>query len=305
MENFPARRAAAALLFAAGLACADGPAGKSYTPERFERTFRLLEESADVRLMHMGPQHGMLKSFVDSGNGELVADALLRLAAENAGSTNPTQRARFEFAVTWLDEFGGTNALPFLLGEMKREQYRGLGLAQLSEARHMTVASFFRIANRERATDALHAAAEMLADEEWAWMRNECYYESTRSVALHEACSRSAVAKAGGGVVNLRSVREPICGFLAECYESETDPERFAYLDGFIRSKLSEWKTSERRLAGARRMLRLHPESKAAADVVRSVQDARSALPRSGAGQAAGEVPDTETVAPAPTDSAP
>lgn len=304
MENFPARHAAAALLlFAAGSACADVPAGKSYTPERFERTFRSLEESADARFMHMGPQHGMLKSHGKAGNGELVADALLRLAMENAGPTNRTQEIRFEFAVTWLDEFGGTNALPFLLEEMKQERFRGLSLAQLSVARHMTVASFFRIANRENATDALRAAAEMLADEKWGWMRNECYYESTQTVALHEACSRSSVAKAGGGVVNLRPVREPICGFLADCYESETDPGRFAFLDGFIRSKLGEWKTSERRLAGARRMLGLHPESKAAADVVRSVQEARAAAPRNQAGAGnGGEVSDTETVAPATTD---
>ena len=285
--------AALILLVAAETAFAAESDDKPDAEKRLGQLGEMVNYYADSGFSNMSAQYGAFKGYVDRGEGEVLANSLLRQARENAGSTNETQKERFEFAVTWLDEFGGTNALPFLLEAMKWDRSRGAppwedrriprttrGLH--GTCRHMTVASFFRIANRKNATNALHAAAEMLADERWSWMRNELYYESTQTVLLHEASDRLKVAKAGGGVVNLRAVREPICGFLAECYENETAPERFAFLDGFIRSKLPEWKSSERRLQGAERMLRLHPESKAASGIVRSVQDARNAQPAGG-----------------------
>jgi len=296
-----ARPLAATILLVAGTACAGGSDDASDAGKLLGKLCRMVEYYADSGFMHMAPQYAAFKRCVDQGEGETLADALLHVARENAGSTNETQKARFAFAVTWIDEFGGTNALPFLLEEMKREEFRGRNSGQIPSSRHMTVASFFRIANRKNATEALHAAAEMLADERWSWMRNELYYESTQTVLLHEASDRLKVAKAGGGVVNLRAVREPICGFLAECYENETAPERFAFLDGFIRSKLPEWKSSERRLQGAQRMLRLHPESKAVSGVIRSVQDARNAQPAGGtASVQPGDSSDTEIVEPLP-----
>ena len=314
-ERF-SRPLAAALLLAAGAAFA-GESGADVDadarPDRAERLDQLcemVEFYADNGFRSMGRQYGSFKGYVDRGEGEILADALLRVAQENIAATNETQLWRLEFSATWLDEFGGTNALPFLLEAMKWDLSQGVppwrdrsipsptrGLH--GACRHMIVASFFRIANRKNATNALHAAAATLADERWEWMRDELYVESTQTIRLHESSDRLKVAKAGGGVVNLRPVREPICVFLADCYENETDPGRFAYLDGCIRSKLPEWKTSDRRLRGAQRMLRLHPESKEASGIVRSVQDARAAQPPDGpAPVQPGDVSDTETVDP-------
>ena len=115
-----------------------------------------------------------------------------------------------------------------------------------------------------------------------------------RALELHESLARTAVAKKGGGIVNLRPVREPICDFLAYCCENETDPGRFAHLDGYIRSRLPEWKASDRRLAMALRMQRLHPESEVASKVLRAVQDARaSSRPGEDAAGGGGNIPTT------------
>ncbi len=311
-ERF-ARPFAAILLLAAGGAFA-GEAGADARPDDAERLGQLcemVEFYADSGFRNMESQYGAFKGYVDRGEGDLLANALLRVARENVAATNQTQLWRSEFALTWLDEFGGTNALPFLLEAMKWDRSRGVppwddllipsptrGLHKV--CRHMTIASFFRIANRMNATNALHEAAAMLADEKWEWMRQRLYFESTQTIQLLEATARLEVAKAGGGTVNLRPARELICAiFLADCYENETDPGRFAYLDGFIRSKLPEWKTSARRLQGAQRMLRLHPESREASDVVRSVQDARAAQPPGGTAPVQpGDPSDTETVEP-------
>ncbi len=313
-ERF-SRPLAAVLLLAAGAAFAgeagaDTDARRPDAEERLGQLCEMVEFYADSGFRNMECQYGSFKGYVDRGEGDILADALLRVARENASATNETQLWRSEFALTWLDEFGETNALPFLLEAMKWDLSRGVppwddlsipspirGLHK--SCRHMTIASFFRIANRKNATNALHEAAAMLADEKWDWMRQRLYFESTQTVQLHESSDRLEVAKAGGGVVNLRPVREPICVFLADCYENETDPGRFAYLDGFIRSKLPEWKTSDRRLRGAQRMLRLHPESKEASGIVRSVQDARAAQPPDGSAPVQpGDVSDTETVDP-------
>lgn len=73
--------------------------------------------------------------------------------------------------------------------------------------------------------------------------------------------------------MDLAPVREPVCGFLADCYATEDDPARFEFLDGFVRARLPEWETSAGRLEGARRMLRLHPDSKAAADILQAARE--------------------------------
>ena len=310
MNSRSLRPFAATLFLAAGAAFAGEADERPDDGKRLRELCEMVEFYADGGFRNMERQYSSFKGYVDRGEGDVLADALLRVARENAGATNQTQLWRSEFALTWLDEFGGTNALPFLLEAMKWDRSRGAppwedrriprttrGLH--GTCRHMTVASFFRIANRKNATNALHDAAAMLADERWEWMRSELYFESTQTIRLHESSDRLKVAKAGGGVVNLRPAREPICVFLADCYENETDPGRFAYLDGFIRSKLPEWKTSARRLQGAQRMLRLHPESREASDVVRSVQDARAAQPPGGTAPVQpGDASDTETIPP-------
>lgn len=300
--------AAAALLPAAESSFAADSEKMAYTPERFREIVARFEETADSRFRDMGPQYFMFKGLVDRGEGDLAADALLHVARENVGATNEMAAVRFHFAVTWLDEFGGTNALPFLLEETMRkrtpnsdDRLEGLSIT----ARHMTIASFFRIANRKNATGALREAAGLLSDGKREWLRGELYYESTQTVLLHESSARSAVAERGGGVVNLRSVREPICGFLADCYGGETDSGRLAFLDGFIRERLPEWETSERRMAGAERMLRLHPESKEAAAIVRSVREARAAPAESAERSRASDTEVVEPRSPEPSTSIP
>ena len=115
--------------------------------------------------------------------------------------------------------------------------------------------------------------------------------------------ARIAVGKKGGGVVNLRPARETICVFMMDCYETETNPAYLSGLDGFLRSKLPEWKTSERRLQGAQRMLRMNPDSKEASGIVHSVQDARAAQPPDVPVPARpGDASDTEVVEPLPPD---
>lgn len=301
MDERFSRPLAAALLLATGTVFAGESDDRPDGGKRLGQLREMVEYYADSGFGNMKRQYNAFKGYVDRGEGETLANALLREAQENAAGTNETQRARFQFAVAWLDDFGRTNALPFLLERMKREDFKGLAVDEMPDERRRPVECFFRIANRNKATDALHAAAEMLSDARWSWMRDELYRAATQILELHEASDRLKVAKAGGGVVNLRAVREPICGFLAECYENETAPERFAFLDGFIRSKLPEWKSSERRLQGAERMLRLHPESKAASGVVRSVQDARNAQPAGGTAPVQpGDPSDTEIVEPLP-----
>ena len=290
-------------LVVAELAVADESDNKPDAEKRLGQLGEMVNYYADSGFSNMSAQHGAFKSYVDRGEGETLANSLLRQAQENAGSTNETQKERFEFAVTWLDEFGETNALPFLLEEMKREEYKGLWPRRTPDSRHMTVASFFRIAHRKGATNALHAAAAMLADEKWSWMRRELYDEARQTVDLYEWSARNAVGKKGGGVVNLRPARETICVFMMDCYETETNPAYLSGLDGFLRSKLPEWKTSERRLQGAQRMLRMNPDSKEASGIVRSVQDARAAQPPAGSAPAQpGDASDTEVVEPLPPD---
>lgn len=302
-NRFPRLFAVLIPLVAAGLAVADESDNKPDAEKRLGQLGEMVNYYADSGFSNMSAQHGAFKSYVDRGEGETLANSLLRQAQENAGSTNETQKARFEFAVTWLDEFGETNALPFLLEEMKREEYKGLWPRRTPDSRHMTVASFFRIAHRKGATNALHAAAAMLADEKWSWMRRELYDEARQTVDLYEWSARNAVGKKGGGVVNLRPARETICVFMMDCYENETNPAYLSGLDGFLRSKLPEWKTSERRLQGAQRMLRLRPESKEASGIIRSVQDARATQPRGGAAPVQpGDASDTEVVEPLPPD---
>lgn len=302
-DNTARSFAAAVVLLLAGTAFANESDDKPDAGKRLEQLGEMTDYYADSGFSNMSAQYGAFKRYVDSGEGEGLANALLRQARENAGSTNETQKARFEFAVTWLDEFGGTNALPFLLEEMKREEYKGLYPKRTPNSRHMTVSSFFRIAHRWGATNALHAAAAMLADEKWSWMRRELYSEARQTVNLYEASARNAVGKKGGGVVNLRPARETICVFMTDCYENETNPAYLSGLDGFLRSKLPEWKTSERRLQGARRMLGMDPDSKEASDIVRSVQNARAAQPPDGSAPAQpGDVSDTEVVDPLPPD---
>lgn len=303
MNNRFPRPFAAILLLAAGAAFAGETDDSRDAGKRLGQLREMVEYYADCGFVNMPAQHGEFKGYVDRGEGETLADALLLVARENAGSTNETQKTRFEFAVTWLDEFGGTNAIPFLLEEMKREEYKGLWPRRTPDSRHMTVASFFRIAHRKGATNALHAAAAMLADEKWSWMRRELYDEARQTVDLYEYSARIPVQKKGGGVVNLRPARETICVFMMDCYENETNPAYLSGLDGFLRSKLPEWKTSERRLQGAQRMLRLQPESKEASGIIRSVQDARVAQPPGGAAPVQpGDASDTETVGPLPPD---
>ena len=302
-NRFPRLFAALIPLVVAGLAVADESDNKPDAEKRLGQLGEMVNYYADSGFSNMSAQHGAFKGYVDRGEGETLANSLLRQAQENAGSTNETQKERFEFAVTWLDEFGETNALPFLLEEMKREEYKGLWPRRTPDSRHMTVASFFRIAHRKGATNALHAAAAMLADEKWSWMRRELYDEARQTVDLYECSARNAVGKKGGGVVNLRPARETICVFMMDCYENETNSAYLSGLDGFLRSKLPEWKTSERRLQGAQRMLRLNPDSKEASDIVRSVQDARAAQPPAGSAPAQpGDASDTEVVEPLPPD---
>ena len=302
-NRFPRLFAALIPLVVTGLAVADESDNKPDAEKRLGQLGEMVNYYADSGFSNMSAQHGAFKSYVDRGEGETLANSLLRQAQENAGSTNETQKERFEFAVTWLDEFGETNALPFLLEEMKREEYKGLWPRRTPDSRHMTVASFFRIAHRKGATNALHAAAAMLADEKWSWMRRELYDEARQTVDLYECSARNAVGKKGGGVVNLRPARETICVFMMDCYENETNSAYLSGLDGFLRSKLPEWKTSERRLQGAQRMLRLNPDSKEASDIVRSVQDARAAQPPAGSAPAQpGDASDTEVVEPLPPD---
>lgn len=308
-ERF-ARSLAAFLLLAAGetFAGEDGTDARPDAAERLGQLCEMVEFYADNGFRNMERQYSAFKGYVDRGEGDILADALLRVARENVAATNETQLWRSEFALTWLDEFGGTNALPFLLDAMKWDRSRGVppwedqSIARPTRGlhgvcRHMTIASFFRIANRKNATNALRGAAAMLADERWEWMRGDIYFESTQTVQLHEYSDRLKVEKSGGGYVNLRPAREPICAFfLADCYENETDPGRFAYLDGFIRSRLPEWRTSDRRLRGAQRMLRLHPESKEASGIVRSVQDACAAQPPDNSAPVqSGDASDTES----------
>ena len=302
-NRFPRLFAALIPLVVTGLAVADESDNKPDAEKRLGQLGEMVNYYADSGFSNMSAQHGAFKSYVDRGEGETLANSILRQAQENAGSTNETQKERFEFAVTWLDEFGETNALPFLLEEMKREEYKGLWPRRTPDSRHMTVASFFRIAHRKGATNALHAAAAMLADEKWSWMRRELYDEARQTVDLYECSARNAVGKKGGGVVNLRPARETICVFMMDCYENETDPAYLSGLDGFLRSKLPEWKTSERRLQGAQRMLRMNPDSKEASGIVRSVQDARAAQPPASSVPAQpGDASDTEVVEPLPPD---
>ena len=262
---------------AAETALADGSDIKPDAEKRLGQLGEMVNYYADSGFSNMSAQHGAFKGYVDRGEGEVLANSLLRQAQENAGSTNETQKERFEFAVTWLDEFGGTNALPFLLEEMKREEYKGCYPRRTPNSRHMTVSSFFRIAHRWGATNALHAAAEMLTDEKWSWMRRELYSEARQTVNLYESSARIAVGK--------------------------TNPAYLSGLDGFLRSKLPEWKTSERRLQGAQRMLRMNPDSKEASGIVHSVQDARAAQPPDGPVPARpGDASDTEVVEPLPPD---
>ena len=303
-----ARPLAATALLAVGAAGAafagesDGEtAGKTNAVDRVGQLCDMVEYYADAGFGNVPAQHGAFQSYVHRGEGDTLAEAMLRVARENAGSTNEQGKARFEFAVTWLDEFGSTNALPFLLEEMKREEYKGLSPRKTPQSRHATVYAFFEIAHRTAATNALHAAAATMADERWSWMRRELYSCVRLKVANLESAARFAVQKNGGGVVNLRPARETLCIFMMDCYENETDPGYLSGLDGFLRSKLPEWKTSERRLGGARRFLRDHPESKEAAGIVRSVQDAREAQPPGGSAPAGpGDASDTETVDPLP-----
>ena len=295
--------AALILLVAAETAFAAESDDKPDAEKRLGQLGEMVNYYADSGFSNMSAQYGAFKGYVDRGEGEVLANSLLRQARENAGSTNETQKERFEFAVTWLDEFGGTNALPFLLEEMKREEYKGLYPRRTPNSRHMTVSAFFRIAHRWGATNALHDAAAMLVDEKWSWMRRELYSEARQTVDLYESSARNAVGKKGGGVVNLRPARETICVFMMDCYETETNPAYLSGLDGFLRSKLPEWKTSERRLQGAQRMLRLNPDSKEASGIVRSVQDARAAQPPAGSAPAQpGDASDTEVVEPLPPD---
>ena len=301
--NNQIKRPLAILLALAATAAVGETGDQPDAGKRLSQFGEMVDYYADSGFSNMSAQYGAFQKYVDRGEGEILADALLRQARENAGSTNETQRFRFEFAVTWLDEFGETNALPFLLEEMKREEYKGLYPRNTPNSRHMTVSSFFRIAHRQGATNALHAAAAMLADEKWSWMRRELYSEARQVVNLYESSARTAVQKTGGGVVNLRPARETICVFMMDCYENETNPGYLSGLDGFLRSKLPEWKTSERRLRGAQRMLRLNPESKEASGIIRSVQDSRVAQPPDGTPPAQpGEPSDTETVEPLPPD---
>ena len=63
----------------------------------------------------------------------------------------------------------------------------------------------------------------------------------------------------------------PACAFLERCYETEASPGRMAELDAFVLERDPSWRTSPRRLEGARRMVRLHPDSEAARSLLSAV----------------------------------
>ena len=266
--------AAALLLPASLLLSAPAATAGHFTDEELEAQCKMIEWCAHNRV-HMEVQYQGFRQTVESGGGNLLGAALLRTAERYDGSDDPDERACVDFALDWLDEFGDTNALPFLARRLERP-----GISN----RHMTVASYVRIAAAKGATNEFDRMVLHLTETGREGLRGELIGEMLGTVRMREGLrefhrSRGEPAPEWPGI-------RPACAFLERCYETEASPGRMAELDAFVLERDPSWRTSPRRLEGARRMVRLHPDSEAARSLLSAVAD--DAGPSGGEGEGEG-----------------
>ena len=249
----------ALLLPAALLLSAPSATAGNFTEEELEAACKGIERCARNRT-HVQVQYQDFRQGVENGRGDLLAAALLRTAERYDGSDDPDKRACVDFALDWLDEFGDTNALPFLARRLERP-----GISN----RHMTVASYVRIAAAKGATNEFERMVLHLTETGREGLRGELIGEMLGTVRMREGLrefhrSRGEPAPEWPGI-------RPACAFLERCYETEAAPGRMAELDAFVLERDPSWRTSPHRLEGARRMVRLHPDSEAARSLLSAV----------------------------------